>query len=436
MDQLDTFLKLINTSYSQFHVIDNIKQLLLDNGFIEVFDNNLNYLEKGKNYFLTRNDSSIIAFKIPKEINNISFLLSASHSDSPTFKLKPNPLINKDNYLQLNVEPYGGGIYSTWLDKPLSIAGRVIVKNNNKIETKLLNINKDLLIIPNLCIHFNRNINQGYAYNPSKDLIPILGLNDVFYFNFKKFLLDTLHLDFKTHEVLSFDLYLYLREEAKIIGLNSDFIGSPKLDNLASVYSMLIGFLNSKNDNQITVYSVFDNEEVGSLTRQGANSTFLKDTLKRIVNLLNGNEIDYINAIQKSFLISVDNAHATHPNYLEYQDRTSPVVLNKGIAIKYNANQSYTSDGFSSSILKYVFEKAHLEYQEFTNRSDLRGGSTLGNISNSEVSILSADIGIPQLAMHSSFELCGQKDLFDLMKFSQVFYSTFINIHENKVIFK
>lgn len=432
MNYSDKVIELLKTSYSQFHSCKNICSILQENGFINLDEKDNYKLEEGKNYFVTRNLSSVIAFKIPSKVNDLSFLITASHTDSPTFKLKPNPVIKINNLALLNVEPYGGMINSTWLDRPLSLGGRIIVKSKSMLDQRIVNIDKNLLTINNLCIHMNREVNTGYHFNNAKDMLPIISSDENFDFN--TFIKKELNIK-DDEEILSFDLYLYVRELPSLCGANSEFVLSPRLDDLASSYSSLLGFVDAKSSSKILIYSSFDNEEVGSLTRQGANSTFLKDTLQRIITNFKSNDDDYQKSIANSVLISIDNAHANHPNHMEISDKTTSVLLNKGIVIKYNANQSYTSDSLSSSIVKYVCKSNNLNYQEYTNRSDLRGGSTLGNISNSEVSLISCDIGIGQLAMHSSMEMCGYYDIEDMANFVKGFYQSNLKLKENKVIF-
>ncbi len=413
-------ISLLNQSYSTFHVVKNIKDRLLKEGFLPL-DEKENYkLEPGKNYFVTRNDSSILAFSIPNKLSDFHMQITATHNDSPSFKLKPNPIKKSYNLMQLNTEPYGGGIYNTWFDKPLSIAGRVYVSEGGKITSHLLNIDKDLLIIPNVCIHMNRSINSGYNYNPAVDTLPIMGeyKED---FDFNEYLLSQLKI--KKGKVISHDLFLYNRQKASLIGRKEELLSSGREDDLTATYSALLGFLSAKKSKHISVFASFDNEEVGSLTKQGANSTFLKDNLARILKCLGAKKDDFEKAMAKSFMLSIDNAHANHPNHPELSDKTTDVELNKGIVIKYNANQSYTSDAISSSVVKYLCEEEKISYQEYTNRSDLRGGSTLGNLSESEVSITTVDIGIAQLAMHSSYETLGTKDIEDMVKLTTSFFS-------------
>lgn len=432
MNNLDKIITLLNESYSPFHVVRNIENELKENGFSLLKENQNFRLEKGKKYYVKRNDTSIIAFEIPEDFSfsSSSFLLTATHNDSPTFKIKPNPIIHRGNLMLLNTEPYGGGIYSTWLDKPLSIAGRVLVEKDGRIESRLLAIDEDLLEIPNVCIHMNRTVNNENKVNPSTDTLPLFGIdqND---FSFDKYLLEQLNLE--GYEVLSHDLFLYNREKAKLIGREKEFLASGRLDDLSAAYSALLGFISSKEGKAIKVYASFDNEEVGSLTRQGANSTFLKETLKRIILSLGGKDDDFEKTIASSFMLSIDNAHADHPNHMEYTDKTTKVEMNNGIVIKYNANQSYTSDALSSAIVKSIMKKNAIPYQEYTNRSDLRGGSTLGNISNSEVSLITVDIGLAQLAMHSSYEIMGKKDIDYLVDFTKDYFASNIQIDYDTV---
>ena len=421
-------IDLLSRSYSQFHVVNNIKERLLKLGFVQLSEHNLTQIEKGKNYFITRNDSSLIAFKVPENISDIKFNITAAHTDSPTLKIKPNPVIKRNNVTLLNVEPYGGLIMPTWLDRPLSLAGRVYYEEDNQIKNSLIAIERELLFIPNVCIHMNRNINDGYKYNPAVDLLPILSTceEDV---NFENILKSELGLKDEA-KILSHDLFLFNCDTPKIVGLNNDFLASSRLDDLASTYSSLLGFENATNEEAISIYAAFDNEEVGSLTRQGANSTFLKDILSRITKSL---DYDYETSIANSVLLSIDNAHANHPNHPELSDQSTKVLLNNGIVIKYNANQKYTSDALSSCIVKKICENEKLNYQEYTNRSDLRGGSTLGNISNSEVSLISVDIGLAQLAMHSSYEIMGLNDIIDMVNLTKAFFSSDITISNTAI---
>lgn len=413
----------IENSPSCFHAIETIRKKLNDEGFIELVEGRSWQIEKGKKYYVTRNLSSIIAFKIP-ENDFKNFHIVASHSDSPTFKIKENAEIEVNNkYVKLNTEKYGGMICSTWFDRPLSIAGRILVKEGNLVKTHLVNIDKDLVIIPNLAIHMNRAVNDGYKYNAQIDMLPLYGDNTS-----KGSLMKTVAQSVGVEEdsILGTDLFLYNRMRGTKIGANSEYISSPRLDDLECAYASLSAFLSETNSNSASVYCVFDNEEVGSGTKQGADSTLLYDVLRRINMCLGNSEEDYYKLIASSFMISADNAHALHPNYSDKSDPTNKVYINDGIVIKYNANQKYTTDAVSASIFKSICDSVNVPYQTFTNRSDILGGSTLGNISNAHVSLNTIDIGLAQLAMHSTYETAGAKDVTYLIDALKAFYNTSI----------
>lgn len=413
----------IENSPSCFHAIETIREKLNDEGFIELVEGRSWQIEKGKKYYVTRNLSSIIAFKIP-ENDFKNFHIVASHSDSPTFKIKENAEIEVNNkYVKLNTEKYGGMICSTWFDRPLSIAGRILVKEGNLVKTHLVNIDKDLVIIPNLAIHMNRAVNDGYKYNAQIDMLPLYGDNTS-----KGSLMKTVAQSVGVEEdsILGTDLFLYNRMRGTKIGANSEYISSPRLDDLECAYASLSAFLSETNSNNASVYCVFDNEEVGSGTKQGADSTLLYDVLRRINMCLGNSEEDYYKLIASSFMVSADNAHALHPNYSDKSDPTNKVYINDGIVIKYNANQKYTTDAVSASIFKSICDSVNVPYQTFTNRSDILGGSTLGNISNAHVSLNTIDIGLAQLAMHSTYETAGAKDVTYLIEALKAFYNTSI----------
>lgn len=423
IQHVEELFQFIENSPSCFHAIETIREKLNDEGFIELVEGRSWQIEKGKKYYVTRNLSSIIAFKIPEnDLKN--FHIVASHSDSPTFKIKENAEIEVNNkYVKLNTEKYGGMICSTWFDRPLSIAGRILVKEGNLVKTHLVNIDKDLVIIPNLAIHMNRAVNDGYKYNAQIDMLPLYGDNTS-----KGSLMKTVAQSVGVEEdsILGTDLFLYNRMRGTKIGANSEYISSPRLDDLECAYASLSAFLSETNSNSASVYCVFDNEEVGSGTKQGADSTLLYDVLRRINMCLGNSEEDYYKLIASSFMISADNAHALHPNYSDKSDPTNKVYINDGIVIKYNANQKYTTDAVSASIFKSICDSVNVPYQTFTNRSDILGGSTLGNISNAHVSLNTIDIGLAQLAMHSTYETAGAKDVTYLIEALKAFYNTSI----------
>ena len=314
-------------------------------------------------------------------------------------------------------------ICSTWFDRPLSIAGRILVKENNAVKTHLVNIDKDLVIIPNLAIHMNREVNDGYKYNAQIDMLPLYGDNSS-----KGSLMKTIAKEVNVEEesILGTDLFLYNRMNGTKIGANEEYISSPRLDDLECAFTSLSAFLSENTSNSASVYCVFDNEEVGSGTKQGADSTFLYDVLRRINISLGKTEEDYYRLISSSFMVSADNAHALHPNYTDKSDPTNKVYMNDGIVIKYNANQKYTTDAVSASIFKTICDSVDVPYQTFTNRSDILGGSTLGNISNAHVSLNTIDIGLAQLAMHSTYETAGAKDVTYMIDAIKAFYNTSI----------
>ncbi len=423
IQHVEELFQFIENSPSCFHAIETIRKKLNAEGFIELVEGRSWQIEKGKKYYVTRNLSSIIAFKIP-ENDFKNFHIVASHSDSPTFKIKENAEIEVNNkYVKLNTEKYGGMICSTWFDRPLSIAGRILVKEGNLVKTHLVNIDKDLVIIPNLAIHMNRAVNDGYKYNAQIDMLPLYGDNTS-----KGSLMKTVAQSVGVEEdsILGTDLFLYNRMRGTKIGANSEYISSPRLDDLECAYASLSAFLSETNSNSASVYCVFDNEEVGSGTKQGADSTLLYDVLRRINMCLGNSEEDYYKLIASSFMVSADNAHALHPNYSDKSDPTNKVYINDGIVIKYNANQKYTTDAVSASIFKSICDSVNVPYQTFTNRSDILGGSTLGNISNAHVSLNTIDIGLAQLAMHSTYETAGAKDVTYLIDALKAFYNTSI----------
>lgn len=412
----------LDRSPNAFFAVKNMCDVLSKAGMTRLYEGASWDLEAGKGYFVTRNDSAIIAFRIPKA-DYTGFQIMASHCDSPVFKIKTNAEITIDKqYVKLNVEKYGGMLCAPWLDRPLSAAGRVIVRTEDGIETRLVNIDRDLMIIPNLAIHMNRQVNDGYKFNAQVDMLPLFcekgEESDVFMG------LIASEAGVNAKDILDTDLFLYNRMPAVSLGLNNEFIASGRLDDLQCAFASLKGFLESTPKDSVAVHCVFDNEEVGSGTKQGAASTFLKDTLHRIGRAMGRTEEEYLMSIASSFLVSADNAHAVHPNHADKTDPTNRAYLNKGIVIKYSANQKYTTDAVSGAIMRVICEKAGVPYQTFVNRSDMLGGSTLGNISQSQVALNTVDIGLPQLAMHSPYETAGAKDTAFLVEAAKVLFSS------------
>ena len=420
-------LDLFNNSYNEYFAISNIKKLLDENGFICLLENEKYEISLGKSYYILRDGSSIIAFKVPEKLDELYFKIVASHSDSPVLKIKENPTVIENGYNKLKVEKYGGMIVSSWLDKPLGIAGRVCYKNGNAITTRLVNFPTNL-IIPNVAIHQNRDINNGFIYNPQIDLLPILGLgnNDLF-----KELLDSTKN--KEEEILSYDLNLYNKEKAVLGGINNEFIYSPKEDNLVSAYISILSLISSISYDGISLGVVFNNEEVGSSSLNGADSDFLATNLKRISKSLGFSNDELSRSLVKSYLVSLDNAHAIHPNHPEMSDNKNNCLINEGVVIKHNSNMLYTSEAISTAIIKLIASKENISLQTFFNRADARGGSTLGNISLTHVSIRSVDLGIPQLAMHSNYEVMGSKDTINAYKLLKALFNSKIKIEGENV---
>ncbi len=399
----------IQESASMFHTTAALRKRLLDAGFEELKEADDWKISEGGSYFTSRNGSSLLAFRVGSDLRDLHFQITAAHGDSPTYKVKAVPeLEGPGEYLRLNVEGYGGMIDSTWFDRPLGLAGRVLVREGDRVLSRLLHIEDDVLLIPNVAIHMNRNINDGYHYNTQVDLLPLFSAGRLKKGDFDKMI--AYYLDLDADQILAKDLFLVNHQAPSQWGYKKEFISTPKLDDLQCAYVSLEGFLAAKEPSSINVFCCFDNEEVGSNTKQGAMSTFLKDCLKRLLLSLGKQDQDYYRAVAKSFLISCDNAHAVHPNHGELTDKGNCSYLNKGIVVKEAANQKYTSDAFSQAIFRTICKEAEVPVQSFANRSDMRGGSTLGNLSNTQVSLHAVDIGLPQLAMHSSYETAGAKD--------------------------
>lgn len=423
---VNELLNFIESSVSVYHNIHLIKAILKNFNYIELEENKEWNLEPNKSYFVVRGGASVITFKVP--CTQEGFMIVASHNDSPSFKVKPNGELNAGSYKKLNTEPYGGMLISTWFDRPLGIAGRVFVKTKEGIDSRLVNLSGHNVVIPSLAAHLKGN---NLELNLQNDLLPVVGLtneSNSFMNQLKK-----VSIFSEDEEILSHDLFLYNKEKGCVAGFDNELIISPKLDDLECVFASLEAFLEARPESNISVCAIFDNEEVGSGSNHGAASTFLTDVLERICDELNLNK--YV-MYQNSMLVSADNAHAVHPAHPEKSDPTNNVHLNKGIVIKYHSSLSYTTDGISAGIFKAICDKAEVTYQDYTNRSDLRGGSTLGRIQLEKLSIKALDIGLAQLAMHSSNEVAGSKDLKDMVKVLKEFYQTKIILENSNIIIK
>ncbi len=422
--------ELINFLYESptaFHAVENVKSQLQMAGFIELKEEDSWSLTKGGKYYTTKNGSALVAFTIGTgEIEEEGFKIVGAHTDSPTFRIKPNcEMTSENNYIKLNTEIYGGPIRNTWMDRPLSVAGRVVIKGDNPLFPvhKLLNIKRPILIIPNLAIHMNREANSGFELNPQKDTLPLLAMVTE-ELEKENCLVEVIakELGIKREDIIDFDLFLYEFEKGCIVGLNEEFISSGRLDDLQMVHAGIEAIKDAPISKGTNVMVCFDNEEVGSSTKQGADSDMLANILERIlINLGKGRE-ELFRALSKSFIISADNAHAVHPNSGEKHDPTNRPIINKGPVIKINANCAYTSDADSSAVYENICNLAGVPVQKFVNRSDARGGSTIGPISSTHLNIRSVDIGNPTLSMHSIRELAGVKDHAYVMKTFLEFY--------------
>ena len=418
MENTQKLIGFIEKGTDCYHAVKTVCERLEGEGFTELSEGDRWTIAEGGKYYVVRNDSSVIAFKVPQK-DYKSFLICASHTDSPCFKLKSSFEISAENMVKLSVEGYGGMIMSSWLDRPLSVSGRVVTVKEGKIVTRLVNIDRDLLVIPSLAIHMSRDINKGYEFNIKRDMCPLAGEKD-------GALMDIVaeSAGVKKDDIKGFDLSLYNRMRGTVIGTDNEYFSAPRIDDLQCVFSTLEGFLKSESETAMPVFAAFDNEEVGSGTKQGAKSGFLRDTLERINAALGGDGEDYKRAVAQSFMLSCDNAHAVHSNHADKSDACNRAYMNGGIVIKYNANQRYTTDAVSEAVVKYVCERADVPYQLYANRSDIPGGSTLGNLSNEKVSLNTADVGLAQLAMHSAYETAGSKDTTYMINFVKTFYES------------
>lgn len=408
LENISELISFIKKSPSCFHAVENISVFLLENNFTQLKEDEKWNLRGGGKYFVKRNGSSVIAFVLPENMSaeNNAFNIVASHSDSPSFKIKENPERKNGSCVTLNVEKYGGMLINPWFDRPLSVAGRIVFEKDGKICSKNVDLDRNLLMIPNLAIHMNREANEGHKIDVQTEIEPVMSLNE----NLKLKDLLAVETGVKAEEIISWDLFLYNRSEPAVWGGEEEFFSASKIDDLECAFTTLKGFCAAENIKNTAVYCCFDNEEVGSQSRQGAASTFLSDVLERINLCLGGNEEDYRVSLAKSFMVSADNAHALHPNYASAADPVNRPKINGGIVIKFNAAQKYTSDGLTSAFFKSVCRKADVPVQIFTNNSNIAGGSTLGNISQSQVSVPCVDIGLAQWAMHSPYETAGVKD--------------------------
>ena len=418
MDVNSQLLDFISRSPTAFHAVENTAKALTDAGFVELCETEDFSLVPGACAFVRRNGSSLIAFRVPQGAP-VGFLLAAAHSDSPCFKLKENAPLESDGYVRLSVEKYGGMLCAPWLDRPLSLAGRVTLREEGRLVTRLVDLRRPVALIPNLAIHMDRSVNEGKAWDVRVDMPALFSLAGGKGPN----ALISEALGVKEEDLLSKDLYLYPCTPGTVWGAEDEFISSPRLDDLQCVFGCLHGFLEAGASESLRVLCVFDNEEVGSLSRQGADSTFLSDTLRRVCFALGMDESAYLRCAANGFMVSADNAHAVHPNHPEHADRNERPLPNGGVVIKYNANARYTTDSVSAAVFSELCREAEVPVQRYSNRPDKAGGSTLGNISLSHLSLACVDIGLAQLAMHSCYETGGARDTEYLVRAMRAYFS-------------
>ena len=414
----------IKSSPTAYHAVDTICKKLDDARFSRLEEKDgWGTLGPGA-YYVTRNSSSVIAFKIPSEPAE-GFMIAASHSDSPAFKIKENGVVKDKNFVRLSTEKYGGLLMSTWFDRPLSVDGRVAVRTEDGVETRLVDLEAPFCVIPSVSIHFNRNANDSASYNPAVDTVPLAGIASGV--TPRSAVAAKLGVDEK--DVLSSDLFLYNPEG----GIEfAGAISAPRLDDLECAFSSTEAIVSASPAGAVAVSCVFDNEEVGSSTKQGAASTFLRDTLMRIANAI-GKGDDFRRMLASSLMVSCDNAQAVHPNHPELYDKTNAVMMNGGVVIKYNANQRYATDAVSSALFRLICERAGVPVQSYSNRSDLPGGSTLGAIATCAVSVNTVDVGLAQIAMHSSYETAGAEDVkYMVSALEKLFSSTVVCLGDGK----
>ncbi len=412
----------IEQSPTAFHAVKSISDLLKENGYQPLNEGEKWKLKPGEGYFVTRNQSSIIAFRIPNAAPH-GFMIAASHTDSPMFKLKSNcETVAFNQYIKLNTEPYGGTIFSSWLDRPLTLAGRVILSENGNFSAKTVKFDKNMLLIPNVAIHQNRSVNSGYAFNAAVDMSPLFAQKAGKDAPAGGLLRDMIakELDCAPEQIVGMDLYVVSNTKGCVWGADDAFFSAPRIDNLMCAYGTLMGFVNNPDPRAVTVFYAADNEETGSVTKQGAASAFLSDTLARVCESFGW---DKRVMLASSMMVSADNGHARHPNHPELSDADNSPRLNGGVVIKSNAAQKYTTDGISAALFEAFCKRADVPVQYFSNRSDQPGGSTLGSISNTTVPLITVDIGMAQLAMHSAYETAGTADTAYLADAMTAFYA-------------
>lgn len=424
---INEMIEFIHKSPVAFFAVEKVEEILKKNGFKLLSEKEKWNLEKNKKYYIKKHDTSFIAFVTGEDTVSEGFNLVGAHTDSPCFRIKPAmDIVDTDNYVKLNTEMYGGAIMNTWFDRPLSVAGKIYLKSDDALTPRVeyFYSEKPLLVIPNLAIHLNREVNDGKKYNAQTDMLPILGIiNEKL--EDKNYLLNFLaeQKGFDKNDVIDFDLFLHGTEKGCVLGLNQDMIMSSRLDDLSMVYCGLEALLNSKPSKATKILACFDHEEIGSKTAEGADSNLLYTTLERIlIGLGETNREDLYVALSNSLMISADLAHAHHPNYGEKTDITSKPLMGQGPVIKFSASKSYATDGYISSVIKNICLQNGIPVQNYVNRSDIRGGSTIGPMTSSRLNIPVVDMGVAIFGMHSIVETGSIKDFEDIEKIFEKFY--------------
>ena len=419
---VNSMVHFIEKSPTCFHAVRNVAQLLENEGYVNLREEEWT-LQPGGKYYVTRNGSSLIAFRIPAE-TPCGFMVAAGHSDSPCLRLRDHAEL-AGTYLRLSAERYGGLIHASWVDRPLSVAGRVVVADGGKVQAKLVDFEKDMLLIPNLAIHLNREMNSGVKYDANTDLVPLYGMGRA-KGTFRQELAKLAQCE--EDQILATDLFAYNNQKGTVWGAEGEFVSAPRLDDLACVFASLQGLLLAKESRAIAVLGIFDNEEIGSETKQGAGSMFLPDTLQQICSSL---KLDYRRMLTESLMLSCDNGHGVHPNHPELADRTEAPVLGGGVIIKHSPR--YATDSISGAVFAQICKKAGVPVQHYSNRPDQAGGATLGNIANTKAGMSTVDIGMAQLAMHSSFETAAAADVEHMIRAVQAVYETALCVNGDTI---
>lgn len=427
MSQIQNLLAFINQSPTAFHAVHNIRQAFDNAGFRHLHEDDMWSLRPGEKYYLTRGGTSVIGFVLPQDPAGKGFHIVATHSDSPSFKLKENPDLRFENNIRVNIEKYGSMLLSSWFDRPLSIAGRIYYEENNVLECRLVDLRNITCLIPSVAVHLRSDTAEKPAPRQLHiDLVPLAGQGKG---SLRAKIAKATGIP--AEAVLSHDLYLYNTEEGFLWGSENEFYSAPRIDNLSCSYAAMEAFIHSEPQSKIPVFAAFDNEEIGSVGRQGALSDFMASVLERICLSQGKSREEYLCHLPASFLLSADNAHAVHPNHPELSDAENKVCVNGGIVIKRNASLRYTTDAFSSSYIQKLCRDLNLPLQHYANRSDMLGGSTLGTLLQTDVSIPAADIGLAQWAMHSSLETAGSFDIDPMIRFLTHFYKSDLKNHRD-----